>query len=155
MCGCIFLSFHLVDPASIFRGTKTYTLGDPQGRKHLSSSCVCVCVCVCVYVCLCGSHSVVSNSLHPMDCSPPGSSVHGTLQARILEWDAISFFRGSSQARDQTQYPALQANALPSELLGKPLPVHVDSPKFLCLATWLLLAFVFKMRCTIRKVKNK
>ena len=39
----------------------------------------------------------------PMDCSPPGSSVHGILQARILEWVAISFSRGSSQPRDQTQ----------------------------------------------------
>ena len=38
----------------------------------------------------------------PMDCSPPGSSVHGILQARILEWVAIPFSRGSSQARDQT-----------------------------------------------------
>ena len=38
-----------------------------------------------------------------MDCSPPGSSVHGTFQARILEWVAISFFRGSSQPRDQTR----------------------------------------------------
>ena len=32
----------------------------------------------------------------PIDCSPPGSSVHGILQARILEWVAISFSRGSS-----------------------------------------------------------
>ena len=40
---------------------------------------------------------------HPVDCSPPGSSVHGILQARILEWVAISFSRGSSQPRDQTQ----------------------------------------------------
>ena len=39
----------------------------------------------------------------PVDCSPPGSSVHGILQARILEWVAISFSRGSSQPRDQTQ----------------------------------------------------
>ena len=38
----------------------------------------------------------------PMDCSPPGSSVHGILQARILEWVAISFSRGSSRPRDQT-----------------------------------------------------
>ena len=49
------------------------------------------------------SHSVVSNSLQPMDCSPPGSSVHGILQARILEWVAIPFSRGSSQPRDQIQ----------------------------------------------------
>ena len=39
----------------------------------------------------------------PMDCSLPGSSVHEILQARILEWVAISFSRGSSQPRDQTR----------------------------------------------------
>ena len=39
----------------------------------------------------------------PMDCSPPGSSVHGILQARILEWVAIPSSRGSSWPRDQTQ----------------------------------------------------
>ena len=38
----------------------------------------------------------------PVDCSLPGSSVHGILQARILEWVAIPFSRGSSQPRDQT-----------------------------------------------------
>ena len=38
-----------------------------------------------------------------MDCSPPGSSAHGILQARILEWVVIPFSRGSSQPRDQTQ----------------------------------------------------
>ena len=38
----------------------------------------------------------------PMECSPPGSSVHGVLQARILECVAISFSRGSSQPRDWT-----------------------------------------------------
>ena len=40
--------------------------------------------------------------LRPMDCSPPGSSVHGILQARILEWIANSFSRGSSPPRDWT-----------------------------------------------------
>ena len=39
---------------------------------------------------------------HPMDCSPPGSSVRGISQARILEWVAISFSRGSSRSRDRT-----------------------------------------------------
>ena len=39
----------------------------------------------------------------PMNCSPSSFSVHGILQARILEWGAILFFRGSSQLRDQTQ----------------------------------------------------
>ena len=40
---------------------------------------------------------------NPMDCSLPGSSVHGILQARILEWVAIPSSRGSSQLRDWTQ----------------------------------------------------
>ena len=39
---------------------------------------------------------------NPMDRSPPGSSIHGIFQARILEWVAISFSGGSSQSRDQT-----------------------------------------------------
>ena len=39
----------------------------------------------------------------PTDCILPGSSVHGILQAGILEWVAIPFSRGSSQPRDQTQ----------------------------------------------------
>ena len=39
---------------------------------------------------------------NPMDYNPPGFSVHGILQARILEWEAIPFSRGSSQPRDRT-----------------------------------------------------
>ena len=39
----------------------------------------------------------------PMDCSLSGSSVHGIFQARVLEWIAISFSRGSSRSRNQTQ----------------------------------------------------
>jgi len=40
------------------------------------------------------------NSMDCMDCSPAGRSVHGIFQARILEWVAIPFSRGSSQPRD-------------------------------------------------------
>ena len=39
----------------------------------------------------------------PMDCSLPGSSIRGILQARVLEWFAVSFYRRSSQPRDQTR----------------------------------------------------
>ena len=49
------------------------------------------------------SNLVVSDSLQPHDCSPPGSSLHGILQARILERVAIPFSRGSSQPRDRTR----------------------------------------------------
>ena len=49
----------------------------------------------------------------PMDCSLPGSFVYGILQARVLEWVAISFSRGSPRPRDGTWSPASQADSLP------------------------------------------
>ena len=56
---------------------------------------------------VCESESEVAQSCptvcNPVDCSPPGSSIHGILQARILECVAISFSRGSSWPRDRTQ----------------------------------------------------
>ena len=59
----------------------------------------------------------------PMDCSPPGSSVHGILQTRILEWVAMLSSRGSSQPRDQTpiSYSLLywQVGSLPLAPPGK------------------------------------
>ena len=54
-----------------------------------------------------------------MDCSPPGSSVCGILQARILEWVATTVSRGSSWLRDQTVFPALQADSLPLSHQGR------------------------------------
>ena len=55
---------------------------------------------MCVCVCVCGS--IMSDSLQPIHCSPPGYSVHGILQARILEWVVIPFSKGFSQPRDWT-----------------------------------------------------
>ena len=49
------------------------------------------------------SRSVMSDSVTPMDCSPPHSSVHGIPQVTILKWVAISFSRGFSQPRDRTR----------------------------------------------------
>ena len=54
----------------------------------------------------------------PVDCSPPGSSVHGILQAGILEWVAMPSFRGSSQPGIEPRSPALQADSLLSESPG-------------------------------------
>jgi len=55
-----------------------------------------------------------------MDYGLLGSSVHGILQARILEWVAISFSRGSSQPGIKPGFHTLQADSLPSEPPGKP-----------------------------------
>ena len=56
----------------------------------------------------------------PMDGSPPGSSAHGILQARILEWVTISSSRASSDPEIEPRALALQANYLPSQPPGKP-----------------------------------
>ena len=53
---------------------------------------VCLCALLCPTLCC------------PMDCRPPGSSVHGIFQVRLLEWNAISYSRGSSQSRDWTHF---------------------------------------------------
>ena len=54
-----------------------------------------------------------------MVCGPPGSFVHGILQAQVLEWVAIPCSRESSQPRDQSWSPALWVDSLPSEPPGK------------------------------------
>ena len=56
-----------------------------------------VCICVCAKL-LQSSETLCD----PTDCSPPGSSVHGILQARILGWVAMPFSRGSFQPRSRT-----------------------------------------------------
>ena len=75
---------------------------------------------LCQYLSLCMYKKVLVNQscptlCYPMDCSPPGSSVQGILQARILEWVAIPFSKGSSQHRVKPRSPPLQAECLPSE----------------------------------------
>ena len=54
-----------------------------------------------------------------MDCSLPGSSIHGIFQARVQEWVAIFFSRGFSNPGIEPRSPALQADVLPSESPGK------------------------------------
>ena len=51
---------------------------------------------------------------------PMDYTVHGILQARILEWVAVAFSRGSSQPRDRTQVSHIAADSLPAEPQGKP-----------------------------------
>ena len=54
-----------------------------EGEREVAQSCLTLC--------------------NPMDCSLPGSSVHGIFQAIVLEWIAVSFSKGSSQPRDRTR----------------------------------------------------
>ena len=69
---------------------------------------------------MCWSFSHVRLCNH-MDCSPPGSSVHGILQARVLEWVAMPSSRGSPNPGIKPGSPSFQADALTSEPPGKPI----------------------------------
>ena len=75
---------------------------------------VCVCVCVCVLVA-----QSCPTLCDPMDCNLLGSSVHGILQARTLEWVVIPFSRELPNPGNKPGPPALQADSLPSEAPGK------------------------------------
>ena len=63
-----------------------------------------------------------------MDCNPPDSSTDGILQARILEWIAISFSRDLPDPGIDPRFPALQVDSLPSEPLSRkwlPTPIFL------------------------------
>ena len=62
----------------------------------------------------------MSDSCDPMDCSPPGSSVLGIFQARILEWIAISFSRDLPDPGIKPKFPVLQVGSLPLSHWGNP-----------------------------------
>ena len=68
-------------------------------------ACVCVCVCVRARARMCVRAQSCPILCNPKDCSPPGSSVHGIFQERILEWVAIPCSKGSSWPRYQTHVP--------------------------------------------------
>ena len=57
----------------------------------------------------------------PMGCSPPCSSIHGIFQARVLEWVAISFSRGSSRPRDRTWVSCIGGRCFSLSHQGSPL----------------------------------
>ena len=92
----------------------------------------CVCVCVCVLV------TLILTVCDSMDCSPPESSVHGILQARILGWVGISFSRGSPDPGIEPGSAALQVSSLLSEPPGKPHVNGKEAPKggvlYICVA---------------------
>ena len=95
-----------------------------------------------IYRCCSGAH-LHPTLWDPMDCSPPGSSVHGILQARILEWVAISSSRGSSWPRDWTYVSCIESRFLTTEppvrsyILLYPLPI--SSTQVLHSTSWIYI----------------
>ena len=79
----------------------------PRGRLYTWGRAV---LCLVAQLCL--------TLCHPLDCSPPGSSVHGILQARVLAWVACLPLRGLPDPGIKPRSPALQVHSLPSEPPG-------------------------------------
>ena len=85
-----------------------------------------------------------------MDCSLEGSSVHGILQARTLEWVAISFSRGSFWPRDRTRILHLlhwQTDSLPLS--------HLGSPWSIALTLKIVIGFIYNWNKTLGKEEKK
>ena len=96
-----------------------------QKKRNERSGKVCVCACARMWVSACGCTQSCPTLCDPTDGSLPGSSVHGILQARILEWVVMPSCRGSSWLRDQTHISCI------SFIVGVFLPLsHQGSPPF-------------------------
>ena len=83
----------------------------------------------------------------PMNCCPPGSSLHVIFQARILEWAAVSYCRGSSQPRDRTRLLCLldqQADSPPLSHLRSPTLVTCVERTWVLGLTFEIILFQFE-----------
>ena len=85
---------------------------------------------MCVSVCVCSAPQLFLPLCNPKSCTPPGSSVHGISQARILDWVATSFFRGSSKPRNQTYVSYMAGRFFTTEPSGSP-KISISSYKSL------------------------
>ena len=118
---------------------------------------------MCLYLCICTSpsapayadpshciscycFSLVTKSCmtlcNPRDCSPPGSSVHGVSQARILEWVSIFFYSRSSWPRNWTHVSGLAGRFLTTEPPGKPSHCTRAQPT----SIWSILTLLYLQR---------
>ena len=107
--GCTGYQTHMEIVGSWHLSIMSCSMSFKESESEVSQSCLTLC--------------------DPMDCSPPEFSIHELFQARVLEWVAISFSRGSSWPRDQTGSPALWADALLSEPPGEPLTLLIKKKK--------------------------
>ena len=103
------LEIHVTSKLEVYRQRCVYT-----HTRTWIYMCIRIHIAVCIYICTlmhkaylrtCPLDEELScvQLCNVMDCSPPGSTLLGISQARILEWVAISFSRGSSSSRDRTQ----------------------------------------------------
>ena len=111
--------------------------------------CVCVCVSVLAQSCL--------TLCNPMDCSPPGFSVHGILPTRTLEWVAISSSRGSFPPRDQTvspTSPAMASRFFTTEPPRKPTCGYTNMYTSVCIFVCQLKKYAQPKSCELNSIQG-
>ena len=115
---------------------------------------MCVCVCVCARTRMYAqSHSCLT---FDMGCNPPGSSVHGILKARILEWVVISFSRRSSQPRNWTQVSRIAGRFFTSKATREALTFK-HMPEKLNFSWWELggfLGIIYSQSITLQMMRK-
>ena len=117
----------------VYNGSQGSTIFYPISPLVPLSPLIYVQITVCVCVCACAKSLQLCPTLcDPIDQRLPGCSVHGILQARVLEWVAMSSSRGSSQPRDQIQVSLSllhwQADSLLLALPGRPIENSIADP---------------------------
>ena len=110
VCMCVRMHAHTCARACVCTRISVHTHMCVRARV-CACMCVCVraCVCVCVHACTCAQSC--PTVCDPMSHSPPGSSVHGIDQGRILEGVAIFSSKWSSQPRDPARIPCVSCLA--------------------------------------------
>ena len=109
-------------------------------RNRTNSIYVCIHTHMYIYIHIhiCGVDGLVTKSCltlwDPVDCSPPGSSLHWIFQARILEWVAIPYSRGSSWPRDWTCVSCLAGGFFTTEPHEKSLLEMLSGLREMCLS---------------------
>ena len=125
-----------------------FLLPDPTAETFFSSNivpnvCVCVCVCVCVWV-----TQLCLTLWDPLNSSLPGSSIHGILQSRTLEWVAFPFIRGSFQPRDETQVSSIADSLFTIWATSVAYSSHYDlSNRTMSFCDHVFTSFPTKLRC--------
>ena len=102
--------------------TRVSTVPGTEYSKHFESEVAYSCPTLC----------------KPIGCSLPSSSIHGIFQARVLEWVAISFSRGSSQSRDQTQV---------SRITGRRFSCYYFKKIFCSYSSWIMKLNLHSVDC--------
>ena len=127
-------------PPQISYPSKTRFIFHLQGYQSTASQCHLQLACLCA----CSVAQLCPTFYDPMNCNPPGSSVHRILQAEILEWLSMPSSRGSSWSRDQTGVSCITSRFSAMEPTGRSPPTYMTIQIFpLTLGVVFFIDYIF------------